>query len=129
MFGGGEEEREGKSEYKFQNLFIHFLGYPNAFVKALVILHTDALSKMGCVAERQKWQVPLCWSIYTFQLCLKGGTSLVTFYSPPKYGPLFPFFFFSLVCTVLEITLGKKKRCLVHRELHNMHTTISDTCM
>lgn len=28
------------SEYKFQNLFIHFLDCLDAFVKALVILHT-----------------------------------------------------------------------------------------
>lgn len=67
----------------------------------------QTLSKMGCVAERQIWQALLCWSICTFQLCLKGGTSPVTFCSPPKYRP---FIFFVCVRAWFWKWLWKKKK-------------------
>lgn len=45
---------------------------------------THSLSEFSLVAVRQKLQMLPCWSIYTVQLCLKGGRSLVTFYGSPK---------------------------------------------
>lgn len=51
----------------------------NASGKVLVILHTDtAYVTLSCCSEAEV--------SYTVQLCLEGGSSLVTFCSSPKRG-------------------------------------------
>jgi len=48
--------------------------------------YKHSLYEFGHVAVRQKLQMVPCWSICTVQLCLRGGSSPVTFYSSSNRG-------------------------------------------